>query len=176
MLAGPELMNMVNLFSKENYLYDRGQYPYGNVAYDGKWTPIFTEDQILNSPDYNWLDDEFKTGFINNQNVTISGGSERIQYYLGLNYYKEDATVRNSNMERFALRTNIQTKLTNFMKFTTIVNVNQNKYRNSTNGGDQGNLQNQGAGALFAAQTYPSYLTPYDENGKYTQFVNIAVR
>ena len=173
MLAGPELMNMVNLFSKENYLYDRGQYPYGNVAYDGKWTPIFTEDQILNSPDYNWLDDEFKTGFINNQNVTISGGSERIQYYLGLNYYKEDATVRNSNMERFALRTNIQTKLTNFMKFTTIVNVNQNKYRNSTNGGDQGNLQNQGAGALFAAQTYPSYLTPYDENGKYTQFVNV---
>lgn len=173
LLGGPELMNMVNLFSKENYLYDRNQYPYGNVAYDGKWVPIFTEDQIRNSPDYNWLDDEFRTGFINNQNVTINGGSERIKYYLGLNYYKEDATVRNSNMERFALRTNVQTKLTNFMKFTTVVNVNQNKYRNSTNGGDQGNLQNQGAGALFAAQTYPSYLTPFDENGNYTQFVNV---
>jgi hypothetical protein len=40
------MMNMVNVFSKENYLYDKGQYPYGNTAYDDKWTPIFTPTQI----------------------------------------------------------------------------------------------------------------------------------
>ena len=173
LLDGPELMNMVNLFSKENYLYDKSQYPYGSVAYDGKWSPIFTEQQILNAPNYDWLGDEFRTGFINNHNININGGTDRVKYYLGMNYYNELATVRNSNMERFALRTNIQTKITDFIRLTTIVNVNKNNYRNSTNGGDQGNLQNQGAGALFAAQTYPTYLTPYDEDGNYTQFVNV---
>ncbi len=173
MLTGPELMNMVNLFSKENYLYDRAQYPYGNASYDGKWTPYFTDEEISKAINHDWLADEFKPGYITNHNLSISGGSKFIKYYLGLNYYKEDATVRNSDMERFALRTNIQVNLTNFLRFTTIANINQNNYNNSTNGGDNGNLNRQGGGAIFCAQSYPSYLPTYDENGDFTQFVNV---
>ena len=48
-LNSQEYMNMVNLFGKENYLYVNEQYPYGNVGYDGKWTPIFTSEQIANA-------------------------------------------------------------------------------------------------------------------------------
>ena len=40
---------MVNLFGKENYLFINEQYPYGNVGYDGKWTPVFTSEQIANA-------------------------------------------------------------------------------------------------------------------------------
>ena len=155
-LSGPELMNMVNVFSKENYLYDKGQYPYGNTAYDDKWTPIFTPTQIANAPTTDWLDKVLKTGAVTNHNLTISGGSEKFKYYLGVNYYKEDATVHNSDMERYSLRTNITSQLTNFLKLTTIVNLNQNNYTNSTVGGDVGNLGDQGAGALFGAIFYPS--------------------
>lgn len=173
MLNGPDLMRMVNIFSKENYLYDRAQYPYGNSAYDGKWSPYFTDEQIANAINHDWLADEFKPGYITNHNVSVSGGSQFIKYYLGLNYYKEDATVRNSDMERFALRTNVQVKLTNFLRFTTIANINQNNYNNSTNGGDNGNLNRQGGGAIFCAQSYPSYLPTYDANGSFTQFVNV---
>ena len=45
------------------------------------------------------------------------------------------------------------------------MNYSRNNYTNSTNGGDKGNLGNQGAGALYAATTYPSYLPVKDENG-----------
>lgn len=173
MLTGAEQMNMINLWSKENYLYDRSQYPYGNLAYDGNWTPYFTQEQIANAINHNWLDDEFKTGFISNHNITVNGGNEWVRYYLGLNYYKEDATVRNSDMERYTLRTNVQTKLTNFMRLTTIVNLNKNTYNNSTNGADNGNLDRQGSGAVYSAMVYPAYMPTYDENGNYTQFVNV---
>ena len=169
-LSGPELMNMVNVFSKENYLYDKGQYPYGNAAYDDKWTPIFTPTQIANAPTTDWLDKVLKTGAVTNHNLTISGGSEKFKYYLGVNYYKEDATVYNSDMERYSLRTNITSQLTNFLKLTTIVNLNQNNYTNSTVGGDVGNLRDQGAGALFGAIFYPSYLPVYDAEGQYNVF------
>lgn len=169
-LSGPELMNMVNVFSKENYLYDKGQYPYGNAAYDDKWTPIFTPTQIANAPTTDWLDKVLKTGAVTNHNLTISGGSEKFKYYLGVNYYKEDATVYNSDMERYSLRTNITSQLTNFLKMTTIVNLNQNNYTNSTVGGDVGNLRDQGAGALFGAIFYPSYLPVYDAEGQYNVF------
>jgi len=169
LLSGPELMNMVNLWNKEQYLLNSGFYPYGPTAYDGKWQPIFSDSEIANAIDHDWYSDEFKTGHINNHNLTISGGSEWVKYYLGLNYYDEEATVHNSNMERFSMRTNIQTKLTDFMRLTTIANISQNTYRNSTNGGDSGNLGDQGAGAIYASMAYPSYYDVYDANGEYTQ-------
>lgn len=139
LLNGPELMNMINLYTKENYLYERGQYPYGNTAYDGNFEPIFTTSVIRNAIDTDWRQNILRTGYITNHNLTISGGSEWIKYYLGLNYYDEKATVKNSDMKRYSLRTNIQTKITNFMRLTTVVNLNKNAYTNSTNGGDVGN-------------------------------------
>ena len=41
MVDGPTLMNLVNIYSKESFLYDRGYYPYGSTTYDGSWSPIF---------------------------------------------------------------------------------------------------------------------------------------
>lgn len=117
-------------------------------------TYLYT-DTNSQCPDYGWLDKVLKTGAVTNHNLTISGGSEKFKYYLGVNYYKEDATVYNSDMERYSLRTNITSQLTNFLKLTTIVNLNQNNYTNSTVGGDVGNLRDQGAGALFGAIFYP---------------------
>ena len=38
-LDAQEYMNIANVYSKENYLYNNKQYPYGGLAYDGRWTP-----------------------------------------------------------------------------------------------------------------------------------------
>lgn len=142
---------MVNLFGKENYLFINEQYPYGNVGYDGKWTPVFTSEQIANATTTDWLSYVLKTGQVNNQNLTISGGSKTLRYYLGLNYYDEDGVVRNAGMQRYSLRTNISAQLFSFLKLTTIANLNHNKYSNSTVGGDTGNQGNSAAGSLYTA-------------------------
>ena len=41
-LDAQEYMNIANVYSKENYLYNNKQYPYGGLAYDGRWTPVFS--------------------------------------------------------------------------------------------------------------------------------------
>ena len=173
MLDGPSYMNMVNVFSKENYLFNNQQYPYGNVAFDNKWTAVFTPDQIANAKTTDWLDYVLRSGNVCNQNLTISGGTPIFKYYLGLNYYKEDGIVDNSSMQRYSLRTNISSQLTKFLKMTAIVNVNQNKYDNSTIGPDVGNKGNVAAGSLYTALCYPSYLPMYNDEGKFTIFRNI---
>lgn len=66
-----------------------------------------------------------KDGNINNHNITITGGSKLLKYYLSGNYYKQEGTVENSAMERYALRTNISSQLLPFLKLTAIVNVNE---------------------------------------------------
>ena len=169
-LNSREYMNMVNIFDKEKYLLNNNQYPYGNIAYDGKWTPVFSQNQIDAATDTDWLGHVLKTGHIHNHSVTVNGGSEKISYYLGLNYFDEDGVVHNSGMQRYSLRTNVMAQLFPFLKLTTIVNLNKNKYDNALVGGDTGNQSDAAAGYLWAAQHYPTYLPVYDNMGEYTIF------
>ena len=134
-LNSVEYMNLVNVFDKEKYLLNNNQYPYGNLAYDGKWTPVFSQDQIDNATDTNWQDYVLKTGHINNHSLTISGGTQKFKYYLGVNYFNEDGIIRNAGMERYSLRTNVTTQLFPFLRLSTIINLNKNKYENGLVGG-----------------------------------------
>lgn len=169
-LNSVEYMNLVNVFDKEKYLLNNNQYPYGNLAYDGKWTPVFSQDQIDNATDTNWQDYVLKTGHINNHSLTISGGTQKFKYYLGVNYFNEDGIIRNAGMERYSLRTNVTAQLFPFLRLSTIINLNKNKYENGLVGGDTGNQGNSASGSLYSALHYPTYLPVYDKNGEYTIF------
>ena len=170
-LNAQEYMNMANVFNKENYLLINNIYPYGPNEYDSKWTPTFYPHQIEESQTTDWLDFVMKDGSISNQNISISGGNSSLKYYLSGNYYKHDGTVINSDMERLAIRTNITAQLLPFLKLTTIVNLNQNSYKNSSAEG--GNTWSSVlTGSLQNALAYPPHLTVKDENGKYTIYTN----
>ncbi len=169
-LNAKDYMTLVNNFSKEQYLYNNGMGAYGSEAYDNGWTPAFSDSEIANAKSYDWVDEILRNGLIHNHNMVISGGSKKVTYYISGNYYKQDGNVTNSSMERFALRSNTTYKLTSFLKLSSIVNVNRNKYDNSTVGGSSSGRGAQAAGALTAALSYPSYLPIKDENGDYTQF------
>ncbi|SBW03800.1 SusC/RagA family TonB-linked outer membrane protein [uncultured Dysgonomonas sp.] len=172
-LDAQEYMNLANVFNKENYLYNKNMYPYGENTFDNNWTPVFTPQQIQAAQTTDWKDYVLKTGSIWNQNITINGGTDALRYYLGGNYYKYDGSVANAGMERYALRTNISSQLLPFLKLTAIVNVNQNNYTNSSVGADSGNQGDHGSGALQAALSYPSNMPLKDENGKYSIYQNI---
>ena len=168
-LSGEEYMNVANIFNKENYLFTNGMYPYGDKPFDNKWVPQFSPQQIAAAQTTDWLDCVLKDGSINNHNITITGGSKLLKYYLSGNYYKQEGTVENSAMERYALRTNISSQLLPFLKLTAIVNVNENEYTNSTSGGGGGG---NGYDAIQSALTYPSYLPIRGEDGKPTLYSN----
>ncbi|MCE5174320.1 MAG: SusC/RagA family TonB-linked outer membrane protein [Bacteroidales bacterium] len=171
-LNAQEYMNIANVFSKENYLFNNKMYPYGDNSYDNKWAPEFTPRDIDHAQTTNWLDYILKPGSISNHNISVSGGSKLLRYYLSGNYYKQEGTVSNSSMERYALRTNISSQVLPFLKLTTILNVNSNQYVNSNaDGGGAGGI---GKDALQTALSYPSYLSVYDENGDYTRYRNYS--
>jgi len=172
LLNANDYMNLANVFNKENYLYNKKQYPYGNTPYDNAWTPLFSNEQIAATQTHNWKDDIFKTGHIQNQKVTINGGTDALRYYLGGSYFKNDGSVTNAGMDRFALRTQVSSQLMDFLKLSAIVNLNQNNYLNSSVGSDTGNQGDHGSGALQSALAYPPYLPLYDVDGKYSLYKN----
>ena len=85
-LSGEEYMNVANIFNKENYLFTNGMYPYGDKPFDNKWVPQFSPQQIAAAQTTDWLDCVLKDGSINNHNITITGGSKLLKYYLSGNY------------------------------------------------------------------------------------------
>lgn len=170
-LDANQYMNVNNVFSKELYLLNNNMKPYGEKEFDGGWLPYYSAKDIAeNKYDTDWVDLVLKSGFITNHNVTINGGSEKFQYYLGLNYFDQGGTVVNSGMKKYAIHTNISAQLFTFMKLTTNLNYNQNTYTNSTVGADNAGVHTYGA--MQSALTF-SPLMPIKDNGVYSTFLNV---
>lgn len=171
-LTSTEYMNFANIFSKESYLFNHDQAPYGDAPYDGGWSPVFYPDQIDSATSTNWLDYILQPGHINNHSFTISGGTKYVKYYLGGNYYDQKGTVINSAMKRFTLRSNLTAQIFPFMKLTSIVNINSNNFTNSN--ADGGGAGGVGKDALQSALMFPPNYPVYDEEGNYKRYRTTA--
>lgn len=172
-LNATDYMSLVNSFSKEQYLFNNKMGIFGTDPYDNGWTAPFTSQNIADVQTVDWKDQILKNGRISNHNLIVNGGSKNVNYYVSGNYYMQEGTVSNSSMTRYALRSNVELQLFPFVKLTSMVNVNRNRYDNSSVGGTSSGRGAQAAGALTAAMSYPSYLPIRDEDGNYTQFLNI---
>lgn len=170
MLSGSEYMKYVDVFGLETYKLNHKMGIYGDTPYDNGYTNIFTEQQISEALNTDWYKEVLRTGSISNHNISIQGGTKTLNYYLSGQYYKQDGTVKSSDMERYVLRSNVSAQLVSFLKLSTAININSNKYNNGLVGQTAGGNGNHSNGSLAAAMTYPSYLPVYDENGNYTQY------
>lgn len=67
-----------------------------------RWNP-----ELRNS-NFDWWKLATKTGFVQNHNISIQGGTEKLQSYLSLGYYNEAGAVKGYDYDRynFRLRTN----------------------------------------------------------------------
>ncbi|MEM1134505.1 MAG: TonB-dependent receptor [Bacteroidota bacterium] len=96
-------------------------------------------------PNTNWVDELFTTGKEQNYNLSLGGGSQNANYYIGLNYQREDGILINNYFERFSLRINsdfnINEKVTvgeSLMAWKTYANPPGESSRNNAGGGIQG--------------------------------------
>lgn len=83
---------------------------------DGK-DPVFTRDMvdkmINGDPDgiygnTNWVDQIFQTGYTQHHNISASGGTKDIKYYIMLGHYKQNGNIKNFDFSRFNVRGNIE--------------------------------------------------------------------
>ncbi|KAB7729946.1 SusC/RagA family TonB-linked outer membrane protein [Rudanella paleaurantiibacter] len=74
----------------------------------------------------NWQDLLYKKGFVTNNELSLSGGSESTTYGFSGGYYKETGVITGQKFERFSLRTSIDTKIGSRVSvgFTNLSNLN----------------------------------------------------
>ncbi|MBN2520015.1 MAG: SusC/RagA family TonB-linked outer membrane protein, partial [Bacteroidales bacterium] len=61
----------------------------------------------------NWQDEIYRTAFTNNQNISISGGDEKNNYYASFSYLNQEGIIKKSNLERYTGRINFIKKAFN---------------------------------------------------------------
>ena len=66
-------------------------------------------------PDHNIQDLLFQTATIQNHNVSLSGGSDNTTYFMSLDYMDQDGIAVGTSFERFSLRTNIESRVTDLI-------------------------------------------------------------
>jgi TonB-linked SusC/RagA family outer membrane protein len=66
----------------------------------------FDQDGFSENANTDWQDAVFQQGFITNNNLAVSGGSEDATYRLSLGYAREQGTIIETGFERFSLRAN----------------------------------------------------------------------
>lgn len=145
-----------NYYEHQNRRYPyRGEweYPYTGGAFvytQGKYNPA-PEDFLNPGPrtdeygniDYvegaNWQDEIYQTGWQQEYNASVSGGSDQGWYAISGSYAKQNGIIRNTGYERYGLSVNLSRHITRWLEIGT-----SGHFTNSTTDFQRTNSENTG--------------------------------
>lgn len=118
--------------------------------------PGFRNPGSLPAVGTDWQDLIFRKAMVQNYQLAASGGSGDVKYYVSGNYFDQDGIIIGSNFKKYALRTNLDARISRNIKFG-------GSFSSSYSHGDfaraEGHLQFRGliAAAVASDPTIPVY-------------------
>jgi TonB-linked SusC/RagA family outer membrane protein len=113
----------------------------------------------------NYQDLIFRKAPIQNHQLSITGGSEKTQLSLALNYFNQDGIVINSNFSRYSIRLNLDHQVNKWLRTgTSLLYTNSSSDRIPT-GQTSIDAPAFTSSVLGAALSAPPNLLPYREDG-----------
>ena len=112
----------------------------------------------------NWQDAIFRTAFQHQHQLSVSGGTEKVQYYVSGSYMDQQGTIIGSNFDRFSVRTNIDAQLKKWIKLglsATFATTN-----------DDLKLADSNSGLIYYSLTTRPDIPIYDLDGNYATIVD----
>ena len=134
---------------------------------------VYSNAEIASAGDgTNWQEEIFRSAPIQNHQISLSGGSEKGSYYLGLNYFDQEGVVKSTSDQKYNVRLNVTSNPFERLKVST----NLNFTRQSVNEILFSNAANDFAGPINTAiQFDPSLPAGLNSNGRYFMNPNIAL-
>jgi len=114
-------------------------------------------DNYNNGTTTDWIKEATRTGILQDHNLSVSGGTDNVRYYFGGEYLKQKGVVEGYQYHRASFRSNLDVKITDFLKVGTSSFFTANDY-----GGGRANLLN--------ATAMSPYGNEYNDDGSYAIF------
>lgn len=153
-------INKLKLMSAEQYALF-----YNEQMRNDNLTPYFTDQQIADfakSPGTDWQDLIMRNAPIYSTNLNVSGGNEKTQFSFSTGAYLQDGIIRNSDFDRYSVRTNINHEISKI--FSVSSNLSLVKIKSNRQNSGRGN---RGSDLISAMLGAPPTLLPYTETGAY---------
>ncbi len=113
----------------------------------------------------NWQDEIFKkNAFLQNHNLSFTGGNKKGQYFVSLNYFDQDGVVKSSSFKRYSARLNLTLHATDHLE----VGLNLNTTYSKNDYAPIGFGINGEAGTIYGALNFDPTLPVRDSTGTYT--------
>ena len=88
-------------------------------------------DDPASAPYTDWIGLVEQNGMVNNTDVSITGNTDKANYYISLNRFTQDGVIRSSGINRHTLRTNLDFDLSEKFKAGIRLNVADSKRENN---------------------------------------------
>ncbi len=132
---------------------------------------VYSDEEIANIGEgTNWQDQIFTRAPIQNHQLSMSGGGEKGNYYIGLNYFDQQGIVKSSSTKKYNARINVQTRPLDQLQVSTNINFTRQRTDNIL----FSNAANDFAGPINTAIQFDPTLPPtLNYQGRY--FLNPSI-
>ena len=79
-------------------------------------------ENYLAGKTYNWEDATYRTGFNQDYNASLSGATDKVNYYLGFGYLKNQGAIQGDDYKAYRANMKINAKITNWLEMGANVN------------------------------------------------------
>ena len=151
------------------YTIPDGQYLIGR---NGKLNPYatlgYSDGDYYYTPD-NWSDEMFQSNLRQEYNLSVSGGSDKLSYYLSASYLNDEGIIENSGFERISTRMNVDYQAKKWLKLG--VNLSYSNVTSRSPGDQDTDAATSTGNAFFVgnfiAPIYPMYVRNADGSFQY---------
>ncbi|MBB4037682.1 TonB-linked SusC/RagA family outer membrane protein [Dysgonomonas hofstadii] len=148
------------------------------VGYNGKLNPNATLGRVATGTDGgsyllypdNWTDETYKTGFRQDYNLSIRGGTDKMSLLASVGYTDVEGITSTSGYERYTGRLKGDFRARTWLKFSG--NIDASKSKTDSDPDYENNSNNLFSNVNMMAPIYPVYIRDangniaYDDNGK----------
>lgn len=167
MVNARDYMNLSNAFYREQWLYDNKIAPYGDTdpaTVTSSPKIAFSDEQIAQASNVtDWFDEITRVGVVNEEGISIDGGSEKARYQFSLSHFGHKGIIVNSGVEKYMARLALDLDLTNWLSTGMTISGSQTDQDKTV----QPSSLNDDGGIIKHAMMYPQYLPVYDDEGNY---------
>lgn len=105
-----------------------------------------------------WMKETFRTGAVQNYQLQVTNGTDKLRYYLSGGYTKEDGVIHETDFERYNFRAAVENDLRSWLRLNASVTYSDYTYRGGITTGTGANR----GGVLLSVINTPTYASIWD--------------
>ncbi len=141
-----EMMNSAELYDRQRQGYQNffdSRVAAGDPNFIDRDFGQYLENVLPSSllqSDTDWRSLLTRTGYVNQHQLSVSGGSEKTTFYVSGNYYNELGTVLSTEYQNIDIRANLSHQISDRFRLHTRINAGINESPNEPLGGQEGTM------------------------------------